>query len=97
MECINNSHVIRIKDYLGHQDKNTITGEEKPILLPESDVLQFFLEDGSRISIRPSGTEPKIKFYFGVCEKLINKEAFDDTDKKLSEKIANIIASMNLR
>jgi len=46
-----------------------ITGNEKVIDLPKSNVLQFFLEDGSRISVRPSGTEPKIKYYFGVKEK----------------------------
>jgi phosphoglucomutase len=74
-----------------------LTGETLSILLPKSDVLQFFLEDGSRISVRPSGTEPKIKFYFGVCEKLINKDSFEETEYRLNEKIENIIAAMNLR
>jgi phosphoglucomutase len=97
MEFINHSRVVRIKDFQYQKEINRITGEEKPISLPKSDVLQFFLEDGSRISVRPSGTEPKIKFYFGVCEKLTSKEAFEETETILNSKIANIIASMNLR
>ena len=97
LEYINNSRVVKIKDFLLQTEKDLISHEETPILLPKSDVLQFYLEDGSRISIRPSGTEPKIKFYFGVCEKLKNKESFDLTEGKLNDKISNIIASMKLR
>ena len=97
MEFVNNSRVVKIKDFLNQVEKNRITGEEIAIPLPKSDVLQFFLEDGSRISIRPSGTEPKIKFYFGVREELANREAFNATEEKLNQKIAAIIASMNLR
>ena len=94
---INNSKVICIKDYLTLREKDMITGKENPIDLPKSNVLQFILEDGSRISVRPSGTEPKIKFYFGVKEKLDRKEDFDQTDIILTKKISDIIASMKLK
>lgn len=63
---INGSKVLIIKDYKLRRSYNPTTGTHEPIELPESDVLQFFTADGSKITIRPSGTEPKIKFYFGV-------------------------------
>jgi phosphoglucomutase len=94
---INNSKVIMIKDYLLLIEKDMITGNEKVIDLPKSNVLQFFLEDGSRISVRPSGTEPKIKYYFGVKEKLGVKEEYDTTDAILTKKINDIIISMKIR
>jgi phosphoglucomutase len=59
--------------------------------------LQFITEDGSKISARPSGTEPKIKFYFSVNTPLDNVSDFDKTQKLLEEKIDNIIDSMNLK
>jgi phosphoglucomutase len=93
---INNSKVLKIKDYKVLKEKDVITGKEKTIHLPSSDVLQFILEDGSKISVRPSGTEPKIKYYFGVCEKLVNTGEFDKIDGVLDSKIGNIIASMHL-
>ncbi len=77
--------------------KNLKTGETEKIELPKSNVLQFITEDGSKISARPSGTEPKIKFYFSVHMPLKNAAEFEATDKKLEEKIQNIITSMNLR
>ncbi len=67
---INNSRVVKMDDYSTLISTNCITGEKKKIDLIKSDVLQYFLEDGSKISIRPSGTEPKIKFYFSVNTKL---------------------------
>ncbi|MEI6900869.1 MAG: phospho-sugar mutase, partial [Bacteroidota bacterium] len=96
-ESINESKVIRIKDFYLQKERNMITGEVTPIELPKSDVLQFYLEDGSRISVRPSGTEPKIKYYFGVREPLKGKDFYEETGKKLDQKISSIIASMNLR
>jgi len=95
-EFINQSMVVKIKDYLLQKETDILSGEETVISLPESDVLQFILADGSKISVRPSGTEPKIKFYFGVCEHLKSKADFDATEKKLDKKLADIIASMEL-
>jgi len=93
---INNSTVIRIKDYLSLKDKDLLAGTETGIDLPSSNVLQFVLEDGSIISIRPSGTEPKIKFYFGVHEPLDDVSGYYLTDHNLNEKISKIITSMKL-
>ncbi len=94
---INHSAVIRIKDFLLREDKDLVKNTQTPIGLPVSDVLQFFLQDGTRISIRPSGTEPKIKFYFGVREILEDKTQFDEIQNKLDLKIKNIMVSMNLQ
>jgi len=69
-KSINNSKVVKIDDYETLISTDFLTGEKKNIDLLKSDVLQFFLEDGSKISVRPSGTEPKIKFYFSVNTKL---------------------------
>jgi len=93
---INNSKVVLIRDYQVLREKDMLTGQEKAIDLPESNVLQFVLEDGSRISVRPSGTEPKIKFYFSVKESLDRKEDYDQKNDLLTKKISDIIASMKL-
>jgi phosphoglucomutase len=60
-------------------------------------VLQFVLADGTKISARPSGTEPKIKFYFSVNAKLANADDFDATEKQLDEKIARIVEELKLK
>ena len=75
----------------------SLTAETWTIDLPKSNVLQFVLADGTKISARPSGTEPKIKFYFSVNAKLIDATTFDATEKLLDEKIARIIAEMELK
>ena len=64
--------------------------------LPKSNVLQFLLEDGSKISVRPSGTEPKIKFYFSVKDRLEKKEDYKMIKNKLDEKILNIQRELKL-
>lgn len=89
--------VVSVKDYQEQTETNLITGEKTTIDLPKSNVLQFFTEDGSKISARPSGTEPKIKFYFGVKEELANKEAYKTVDKQLDDKINAIIEDMKLK
>lgn len=86
---INNSKVVLIKDYLS-SIAFRVDGEKEIIDLPKSNVLQFITEDGSKISIRPSGTEPKIKFYFGVKAKLNKREDFDDVNQQLENKIIAI-------
>jgi len=92
---INSSKVICIKDYFLHETKDVITGKTERIDLPTSDVLQFFMEDGSKVSVRPSGTEPKIKYYFAVCDTLSNIEEVEKLDKALAERIEAIKQSLN--
>ena len=94
---INGTRVVTIKDYLLHKEKDCSTGAVKTINLPESNVLQFILEDGTTISVRPSGTEPKIKFYFGVREPLTGVDQFEETEARLDAKISGIIQSMKLK
>jgi phosphoglucomutase len=73
--------VVRIKDYQKQLDIDLKNNTEKDLDFPKSNVLQFFLEDGSKVSVRPSGTEPKIKFYFGVYNKLNSIEVCCQTIK----------------
>ncbi len=91
------SKVSVIKDYLLQQSTDLLTGKKQPITLPVSDVLQFFLDDGSKISVRPSGTEPKIKFYFSIKAPLESLAKFKETDAKLEKKVEEIITAMGLR
>lgn len=93
---INGSPVVQLLDYERRKGLNPQTGEEWTIDLPKSNVLQFITEDGSMISARPSGTEPKIKFYFSVKENLSNAGEFDRVNKALDGKIKAIIADMGL-
>ncbi|MCJ7446327.1 MAG: phospho-sugar mutase [Bacteroidales bacterium] len=95
-EIINNSKVVKIDDYETLVSTNCITGGKTKIDLLKSDVLQFFLEDGSKISVRPSGTEPKIKFYFSVNTKLESAGKFEETEKLLDQRIADVIKDMKL-
>ncbi len=88
--------VTTLLDYQLQKGTNLITGETYPIDLPKSNVLQFITDDGSKISARPSGTEPKIKFYFSVNAKLTRKEDFDTVYDGLKAKIHTIIADMKL-
>ncbi len=94
--AINGSKLVKLIDYQTKVEKNLITGEEKPVQLPESNVLQFFTEDGSKISARPSGTEPKIKFYISVNKPLDSPRNFDQVNAELDQKIESIIADMGL-
>ena len=82
--------VKELLDYELQVGKNLQTGETWKINLPKSNVLQFLLTDGSKISARPSGTEPKIKYYFSVNMKLNSAADFESTEKKLDDKIARI-------
>lgn len=94
---INGSAVTTLLDYQLQVGKNLQTGETWPIQLPKSNVLQFITADGSKISARPSGTEPKIKFYFSVNTSLASREEFDAKQKELENRIDGIIHSMNLK
>ncbi|MDH7460414.1 phospho-sugar mutase [Chitinophagaceae bacterium 26-R-25] len=93
---INGVAVAQLLDYEKLEGKNLQTGETWKITLPKSNVLQFILADGSKISARPSGTEPKIKFYFSVNTKLANAADFEATEKTLDGKIDGIIKDMKL-
>ena len=77
--------VVEIRDYKTLESKDLLTGKVTPINLPKSDVLQFFTETGSKISIRPSGTEPKIKFYFSMKGKI--EGGIDESMNRLDEKL----------
>jgi phosphoglucomutase len=96
-KTINNKKVVLIKDYQTSISKNLVTGEEEAITLPTSNVLQFFLEDHSKITIRPSGTEPKIKFYFGVKIPLTSINDLEASTQTAEQIIDNIIKDMQLK
>ncbi len=95
-KTINGAPVAQLLDYELRKGKNLITGEEWEIKLPKSNVLQFLLADGTKISARPSGTEPKIKFYFSVNTRLFNAADFDKVSAELDTRIKNIISDMKL-
>lgn len=91
------SKVASFLDYESLQNKDLINGTTSALDFPTSNVLQFILENGDKISARPSGTEPKIKFYFSVNTDLKNKEEFDEKLKGLQDRISEIIRSMGLQ
>jgi phosphoglucomutase len=95
-ETINDSRVVKIHDYQEQVTIDQTTGKSIPIALPVSNVLQFILEDGSKISVRPSGTEPKIKFYFSVFEKLERRDDYVKIQTELMERILNQKKSLKL-
>ena len=95
-KALGGSKVVRIKDYQSSTDHDLVSGAISPIDLPKSNVLQFFTENGSKVSVRPSGTEPKIKFYFGMKAPLERKEDFDKVNRVLEEKIEGIIKELGL-
>jgi phosphoglucomutase len=89
--------VTQLLDYQTQLGKNLQTGNVWEIKLPKSNVLQFILEDGSKISARPSGTEPKIKFYFSVNTLLESAARFKETEQVLDDKINSIISGLKLK
>ncbi|MBR4147395.1 MAG: phospho-sugar mutase [Bacteroidales bacterium] len=90
---IGGEKVVEIRDYKTLEAKDLTTGKVTPINLPKSDVLQFFTETGSKISIRPSGTEPKIKFYFSMKGKI--EGSIDDSMNRLDEKLNAAAAQLS--
>ncbi|MCC8408978.1 phospho-sugar mutase [Mucilaginibacter sp. UR6-1] len=90
------SKVITLKDYELRVETDLTSNNTTPIELPKSDVLQFITEDGSIISARPSGTEPKIKFYCSVNGKLESKAAYKQTDEQLEAKIDAIMQDLGV-
>ena len=93
---VNGSKVIRIEDYQLSEAKNLTNNTTETIEIPKSNVLIYYTEDGSKIALRPSGTEPKIKFYISVNTTLDNVSDFTITEQKLEAKIDAIINDMQL-
>jgi phosphoglucomutase len=93
---INGSKVMIIHDYQISETYDVFSNLKYKIDLPKSNVLQFILKDGSKISIRPSGTEPKIKFYFSVKEQLENKNLFEKVNELLENRIDNMVKDLKL-
>jgi len=93
---VNGSKVIRVEDYQLSVVKDLMSGKETAIDIPKSNVLIYYTEDGSKIALRPSGTEPKIKFYISVNTKLDNVAAFKTTEQQLENRIDAILKDMKL-
>ena len=91
---IDGSKVTFVNDYEASTEKNMITGEEKIMELPKSNVLIYHTEDGTKVAARPSGTEPKIKFYFSVQSPLDTVENAIEKEQELDTKIDRIITEM---
>ena len=96
VESVQGSKVIWIEDYNTSIATNVQTGEEKNIDLPKSNVLIYETEDGTRIAARPSGTEPKVKFYISTNAKLEKEADFKSVNSQLDTKIQGILAELNL-
>ena len=93
---LNGSKVVRVEDYQLSIAKDMVNNTEATIDIPKSNVLIYYTADGSKIALRPSGTEPKIKFYISVNTKLDNVSAFNETEQLLEDKIDAILKDMNL-
>ncbi|MEM1257903.1 MAG: phospho-sugar mutase [Bacteroidota bacterium] len=93
---VQGSKVVWIEDYNTAIAKNVVTGEEKSIHLPKSNVLIYETEDGTRIAARPSGTEPKVKFYISTNTALANASDFKTVNSQLDAKLDGIVAELNL-
>ena len=93
---INNSKVVFKKDFLDEVSLKQINKENGGIIIQSEDVIQLYTEDGSKISIRPSGTEPKIKFYFSVKHNLKDAGEYEVVNKILEKRINGIIADLGI-
>ena len=96
VSTINGQRVVMMEDYQNATAKNILTHEIETLLVPKSDVLIYYLEDGSKICARPSGTEPKIKFYFSVTTFIESLDQIPAAEVFLDTKIKNIISEMQL-
>ena len=90
------SRVARINDYQLQVSTDPATGIKTPLDFEKSNVLQFFLADGTKISVRPSGTEPKIKFYFSTSTVMNETSQFEELWQQLDEQIDAVIKDMKL-
>jgi len=96
-KTIQGSTVTKLYDYQSSEVTNIATGEKEKLNFPKSNVLQFTNEDGTKVSARPSGTEPKIKFYFSVKAPLENVNDFNKIESQLDDKIEKIIEELKLK
>ena len=96
MTSINGEKVIQIDDYQNAKSLKVATGNSTDIDMPKSNVLVYHTEKGSRIAARPSGTEPKIKFYISVNEELPSLDKYDKVDQTLNDRIAGIRKELGL-
>jgi phosphoglucomutase len=96
VESVAGSKVKWIEDYNTSTAKNVLTGEEKAIDIPKSNVLIYETEDGTRIAARPSGTEPKVKFYISTNTKLDKAENYNKVSAELDAKVKSILAELKL-
>ncbi len=87
---LDGAKVVLVKDYKNNTIKNTETGVVVETGLPKSDVMQFVCANETIVTVRPSGTEPKIKFYFSICGKLLNRDDFENENKNLDDRIENL-------
>lgn len=93
---INGQRVLMVEDYLASTAKNLLTGEQEELTIPKSDVLIYYTEDGSKIAARPSGTEPKIKFYVSVNTHVGSVDEIPNAEAYLDQKIRNILTDLNI-
>ncbi len=96
-KTLGGSEVVTIKDYDSLNKTNVKEGTVEKMDMPVfSNVLQYFTEDGTKVSIRPSGTEPKIKFYIEVHDKMASAEDYDAANARAAEKIAAVKADLGI-
>ena len=95
-KILNGSKVVLVKDYKAQKEFDFVKNTSTAINLPTSNVLQFFTEDGSKVTVRPSGTEPLIKFYFGVKTTVANKDSFKHAEVVLQNKISELKKSLGI-
>ena len=89
-------NVLRVHDYQTQRTYNVQNNTSDRLALPISNVLQFITADGSKVTVRPSGTEPKIKFYFSVCESVLPEQNLQEVDDLLKERIAGLKKDLGL-
>jgi len=95
-KTIGNSQIIKIDDFESSTSIDCKTNSKAKILLPKSNVLIFTTLDGTKVALRPSGTEPKIKFYISVNEKVNEEESYSSTEYLLEKKIKQIVLELKI-
>ena len=95
-ELLGGSKVAKVLDYQSLIETDKLNNTNTKLEFPSSNVLQFVTETGYKVSVRPSGTEPKIKFYFSVSEKVENRDQIESTKQKLVDLVAQIKQELNL-